>query len=104
MSYSIYKAFVTYVTYIDHFRDTDYYRKGAKVIRNGLPSLERGQPGFRDVMTIKNFVEWVLTEEEMVVELATRDDAAATVEALSDEIKSIEMTNPDEIKKEIFMS
>ncbi|MHA2253676.1 MAG: hypothetical protein ACXAD7_25175 [Candidatus Kariarchaeaceae archaeon] len=102
MEYSLHKAFVTYVTFIETFRELELYRAGAKIIRNGLPSLNRGDRGFRDVQTIKQFVETVLVEEDSIVELVCIDDAISTIEALSDESKQIYMTNPEEIKQKIF--
>jgi len=102
MDYSLHKTFVTYVTFIETFRELEHYRTGAKIIRNGLPSLNRGDLGFRDVQTIKQFVETILVEEDSIVELVCIDDAISTIEALSDESKQIYMTNPAEIKLKIF--
>lgn len=102
MSYSLYKAFVGYVTYIEHFRDLEHYRIGAEVIRNGLPSIEKGKPGWRDILEVKNFVEWILTEEDRIVEQVAESDGASTIEALTDQSRRIVMENPDEIKKKIF--
>ncbi|MHA2169617.1 MAG: hypothetical protein ACXAB7_06955 [Candidatus Kariarchaeaceae archaeon] len=102
MEYSLYKAFVAYVTYIETFRDIQQYREAAKVIRNGLPKVERGQTGFRDISTVKQFVETVIVEEESILELTCIDDAISTIEALSPEAKKILMINPDEIRDKIF--
>ncbi|MHA2275296.1 MAG: hypothetical protein ACXAC2_06000 [Candidatus Kariarchaeaceae archaeon] len=95
-------AFKTYVAMIEHFRDLDHYRMGAKVIRNGLPKIDRGKPGFRDLQIVKQFVEQVMVEEDDLLELICEDDAASTIEALGPEAKNIVMTNPDEIKSKIL--
>ena len=101
-SYSLYKAFVSYVTYMEHYRDLDHYRKGAKVIRDGLPEIDKAKPGWRNIMEIKNFCEMVLTEEPSIVELVAQDDGAATIEALTKEAKEILLLNPDEFDKVIL--
>ncbi|MDH5401783.1 MAG: hypothetical protein OEZ01_08020 [Candidatus Heimdallarchaeota archaeon] len=103
MSYTVYKAFKTLITYMENFRSIESYKLGAKVIRNGLPQIEKGTSGWRDIVEIKNFVEWVLTEEEEIVEIACISDGSAIIESLSDITKELIMTNTDEIKKELFM-
>ena len=102
--YSLYKAFVGYVSMIEHFRNLDSYRKGAKVLRNCLPSVSRGEPGFRDIKTVQHFVAQVLVEDDEILTLTCEDDAAATIEALGPEAKNILMLNPVEIKEKIFMT
>lgn len=103
MEYTLFHAFKTYVTMIEHFRSLEAYRSGAQAIRNGLPHTERGEFGFHDVSTVKQFVEQVLVEEDEILELICEDDAAATIGALTDDSKKIIMTNPDEIKEKIFL-
>lgn len=101
-SYSLYKAFVAYITYMEHFRDLEHYKIGANVIRNGLPEIDKSEKGWRNIMEVKNFCEMVLTEDPTIVDLVAQDDGAATIEALTSEAKSIMMSNPDEIRKVIF--
>lgn len=102
MDISLYKAFVSYITYIEHYRDINNYRIGAKAIRNGLPKIDKTKPGWRDIIEVKNFVEWVLTEDDMIVEQVCQDDGAATIEALTSAAKNIFMSNPQEIRSVIM--
>ncbi|MHA2502680.1 MAG: hypothetical protein ACXAE3_07415 [Candidatus Kariarchaeaceae archaeon] len=102
MEYSLYKAFVAYVTYMEHYRNLEAYRKGAKVIRNGLPEIDKSKQGWRNILEVKNFVEMVLTEEDAIVDLIAQDDGAATIEALTEDSKTIMMSNTDEISSVIF--
>jgi len=87
---------------MEHFRDLEHYRKGAAVIRNGLPEIDKKEKGWRNIMEVKNFCEMVLTEDPTIVDMVAQDDGAATIEALTSEAKKIMMLNPDEITKEIF--
>lgn len=102
MEYNLFYAFKTYVAMIEHFRDLEHYRMGAKVIRNGLPTIERGNPGFRDIQIVKQFVEQVMVEEDELLELICEDDAASTIEALTEAAKGVIMTNTAEIRTKIF--
>ena len=102
MAYTLYQAFVGYVTYMEHFRNIDNYRIGAKVIREGLPEIDKSQIGWRNIMEVKNFCETILTEEDTIVNMIAQDDGAATIEALTDESKKTMMLNPDDIARIIF--
>jgi len=102
MAYSLYQAFVSYVTYMEYYRDLEHYRKGAEVIRNGLPEIDKTKPGWRNIMEIKNFVEMVLTEADEIVNMVAQDDGAATIEALTPEAKKMMISNPDEFRSVIL--
>ena len=102
MDYDLFTTFKTYVGMIEHFRDLEHYRMGATVIRNGLPKVERGSEGFRDIQMVRQFVEQVMVEEDELLELICEDDAASTIEALTEAAKSVIMTNTDEIRTKIF--
>lgn len=102
MEYNLFYAFKTYVAMIEHFRDLEHYRMGAKVIRNGLPVIERGNPGFKDMQIIKQFVEQVMVEEDDLLELICEDDAVSTIEALTENAKSIMITNGEEFRTKIL--
>lgn len=104
LNYDLRKAFIGYVTMIEHFRNVDSYRAGATALRNGLPKLQRGEKGFRDVRIVKQFVELVMVEEDELLELICESDAASTIEALSPDAGIVIMTNPAEIKSKIFMT
>ena len=102
MDYDLFTTFKTYVGMIEHFRDLEHYRMGATVIRKGLPKIERGLPGFRDIQLVKQFVEQVMVEEDDLLQLTCESDAASTIEALSKSAREIMMTNSDEIRSKIF--
>ncbi len=87
---------------IEHFRDLEHYRMGAKVIRNGLPKIERGNPGFRDMQIIKQFVEQVMVEEDEILELICEDDAVSTIDALTEDSKNVLITNGAEFRTKIL--
>ncbi|MFV2013888.1 MAG: hypothetical protein ACC656_00530 [Candidatus Heimdallarchaeota archaeon] len=102
MDYDLFYTFKTYVSMIEHFRDLEHYRMGAKVIRNGLPVIERGNPGFRDIQIVRQFVELVMVEEDSILELICEDDAVSTIEALTQDAKKVIMTNGEEIRTKIL--
>ena len=102
MDYDLFTTFKTYVGMIEHFRDLEHYRMGATVIRNGLPKIERGSEGFRDIQMVRQFVEQVMVEDDDLLELTCESDAASTIEALSNNAKKILMTNSEEIRSKIF--
>lgn len=102
MEYDLFTTFKTYVGMIEHFRDLEHYRMGATVIRKGLPKIERGSSGFRDIQLVRQFVEQVMVEEDELLELTCESDAASTIEALSDNALEVIMTNSDEIRSKIF--
>ena len=102
MDISLYRAFVSYITYMEYFRNLENYKIGAKVIRNGLPEIDKSKIGWRNILEIKNFCEMVLTEEPEIVNLIAQDDGAATIEALTEDAKNIFITNPMEFKRVIL--
>jgi hypothetical protein len=87
---------------MEHYRDLEHYRIGAKVIRRGLPKMDKSKTGWRNIMEVKNFVEMVLTEDDSIVELIAQDDGAATIEALTEESKNMIMLNSQEITSVIY--
>ena len=40
---SLYQVFVSYITYMEYFRNLENYKIGAKVIRNGLPEIDKSK-------------------------------------------------------------